>query len=99
MPSIAGASTQQSAFGGGGGSMQISRTRDPLIDCPVVIIKGINKSLVGIIKDVNGHMCRIELQSGNKTVQINKTSLMRKECVPFPVFRPLVLSTSLGLSR
>lgn len=55
--------------------------RDPLIDCPVVIIKGINKSLVGIIKDVNGEMCRIELQSGNKTVMINKMNLLRKECV------------------
>lgn len=72
--------------GGGGGGAPMPRGRDRLIDVTVVIIKGINKGLVGLIKDINGEMARIELQSSNKTVTINKSALMRKELVrPFRI--------------
>ena len=53
--------------------------RDPLVGLHVVIVKGINKSLIGTIKDINGDKARVELQSGNKTIDIPKTSLMKKE--------------------
>lgn len=70
-----------------GVSLQGRRFRDPLTDMPVVVVKGINKSRVGIIKDINGEVCRVELQSTNQTVTVNKSALMRKECAR-PSCRP-----------
>jgi transcription elongation factor len=68
---------------GSGVALQGRKFRDPLQDMPVVIVKGINKSRVGLIKDVNGEVCRVELQSTNQTVTVNKSALKRKECVPW----------------
>lgn len=53
--------------------------KDPLVGVHVVIVKGINKSLIGTIKDINGDKARVELQSGNKTIDIPKIMLMKKE--------------------
>lgn len=66
---------------GSGVALQGRKFRDPLQDMPVVIVKGINKSRVGLIKDVNGEICRVELQSTNQIVTVNKSALKRKECV------------------
>lgn len=64
---------------GSGVALQTRRFRDPLTDLAVVIVRGINKSRVGIIKDVNGEICRVELQSSNQTVTVNKSALLKKE--------------------
>lgn len=61
--------------------LQTRRFHDPLLDTPVVVVKGIHKSRIGRITDVNGEVCRVELQSTNQTITVKKDGLLRKECV------------------
>lgn len=53
--------------------------RDEDIGRHCFIIKGPNKGLQGIIKDVNGQLARVELHTNNKTISIEKTKLGAKE--------------------
>lgn len=59
--------------------------RDRLIDTHVVVVKGINKGMIGTVKDVNADKVRVELQSGNKMIVVPRSSLRKKECVS-PLF-------------
>ncbi|GAW07474.1 transcription elongation factor spt5 [Lentinula edodes] len=72
------------ASGGGGfvGSTIGRGPRDRLIGAHVVVIKGPHKGYVGIVKDTNGvglsGVARVELNTGNKVISIEKGKLHRK---------------------
>jgi transcription elongation factor len=66
---------------GSGVALQGRKFRDPLLFTPVVVVKGTHKSRVGIITDVNGEVCRVELQATNQTITVKKDGLRKKECV------------------
>lgn len=53
--------------------------RDRLIGTQVMITKGPSKGVVGIIKDTNGSLARVELLTGNKVVSIDKSRLKRRK--------------------
>ncbi|KAK4688473.1 transcription elongation factor SPT5, partial [Tremellales sp. Uapishka_1] len=53
--------------------------KNRLVNTLVVVVKGTNKGLMGIIKDVMGDNARVELATNNKTLTINMTSLKRKD--------------------
>jgi transcription elongation factor SPT5 len=62
------------------GSGHIGRgPRDRLIGVTVIVIKGPNKGYVGIVKDTNGPMARVELHTGNKILSIEKEKLKRRK--------------------
>lgn len=52
--------------------------RDEDIGKLCYIIKGPNKGLQGIIKDINGLLARVELHTNNKTLTVEKTKLGAK---------------------
>lgn len=67
---------------GGGmvGSGNMGRgPRDRLIGKLVAIVKGPHKGYAGTVKDTNGPIARVELQTGNKVITIDKTKLKFKE--------------------
>lgn len=70
-----------SMMGGGMvGSGIIGRgPRDRLIGTQVMVTKGPSKGVVGIIKDTNGSLARVELLTGNKVVSIDKSRLKRRK--------------------
>ena len=53
--------------------------RDRLIGVQVQVIQGPQKGIIGIIKDTNGNMARVELQMGNKVITLPKEKLRRKK--------------------
>jgi transcription elongation factor SPT5 len=66
--------------GGAGGGMVGSGVmargpRDRAVDRIVTVIKGPSKGLVGIIKDTNGLLARVELTTRNKIITIEKEKL------------------------
>jgi transcription elongation factor SPT5 len=62
--------------GGMVGSGNMGRgPRDRLIGLTVHVVKGSQKGYVGIIKDTNGHIARVELHAGNKIVTMEKHKL------------------------
>ncbi|KIM27821.1 hypothetical protein M408DRAFT_159565, partial [Serendipita vermifera MAFF 305830] len=64
--------------GGQGGAPSMSRgPRDRLIGTNIKIIKGPQKGYAGVIKDVNGPHCRVELSTNNKIISIEKEKLRR----------------------
>jgi transcription elongation factor SPT5 len=64
--------------GGQGGSPSMSRgPRDRLIGTQIKIIKGMQKGYQGVIKDVNGPHCRVELSTNNRIITIEKEKLRR----------------------
>ncbi|CAG7851799.1 Transcription elongation factor SPT5 AltName: Full=Chromatin elongation factor SPT5 [Serendipita indica DSM 11827] len=64
--------------GGTGGAPSMSRgPRDRLIGVNIKIIKGTQKGYQGIIKDVNGQHCRVELSTNNRIITIEKDKLRR----------------------
>lgn len=68
------------AQGGMVGSGNMGRgPRDRLIGVHVQIIQGPQKGIVGIVKDTNGNMARVELSTGNKVIMINKEKLKRRK--------------------
>lgn len=68
------------AQGGMVGSGNMGRgPRDRLIGVQVQIIKGPQKGYIGIIKDTNGPIARVELSSGNKLIMIDKDKLRRRK--------------------
>ncbi|KAJ3837350.1 hypothetical protein F5878DRAFT_726124 [Lentinula raphanica] len=76
--------TNTNANGGGGlvGSAIGRGPKDRLIGAHVVVIKGPHKGYVGIVKDTNGvgltGIARVELNTGNKMISIEKGKLHRK---------------------
>jgi transcription elongation factor SPT5 len=64
--------------GGVGGAPSMSRgPRDKLIGVIIKIIKGTQKGYQGVIKDVNGQQCRVELSTNNRIITIEKDKLRR----------------------
>lgn len=53
--------------------------RDRLIGVTVTVVKGAHKGYVGVIKDTNGPMARVELHTGNKVITIEKEKLRRRK--------------------
>lgn len=74
----AGLNAQQQ--GGGGAASSMRRTgRDPLAGKTVAIIKGTYKTYRGMIKDTNGPMARVELQTMAKILTVPISSLVEKD--------------------
>ena len=62
-----------------GGAPSMSRgPRDRLVGVNVVIVKGAQKGYLGTVKDVNGDHCRVELNTTNKIVTVEKLKLRRR---------------------
>ncbi|KAL0063273.1 transcription elongation factor spt5 [Marasmius tenuissimus] len=65
--------------GGMVGSGNMGRgPRDRLIGVGVTVIKGPHKGYNGIVKDTNGPVARVELNTGNKVISIEKGKLHRR---------------------
>lgn len=72
-PHVAGGAT-----GGMVGSAMARGPRDRDIGALVTVVKGPQKGYIGIIKDTNGNLARVELHTGNKIITIDKQKLYRK---------------------
>lgn len=67
------------ATGGMVGSGMMRGPRDRSVGCLVMVVKGLNKGLVGTIKDTNGNIARVELHtSTQKVISIDKKNLRRR---------------------
>ena len=55
--------------------------RDRLIGVQVTVVKGPQKGYIGIIKDTNGPIARVELNTNNKVITIEKEKLDRRKLV------------------
>lgn len=55
--------------------------RDRLVGVSVSVKQGPHKAHFGVIKDVNGSIARVELQTGNKVITIDKSKLWRRKYV------------------
>lgn len=64
--------------GGMAGSAMTRGPRDRDIGALVSIVQGPQKGYVGVIRDTNGPLARVELHIGNKIVTIDKKKLRRK---------------------
>ena len=53
--------------------------RDRLIGVIVTVVKGPQKGYVGTIKDTNGPNARVELNTNNKVITIEKQKLYRRK--------------------
>ncbi|KAF9078067.1 hypothetical protein BDP27DRAFT_1310713 [Rhodocollybia butyracea] len=78
-PAAAGGAQGPGAAGGMVGSGAMGRgPRDRLIGVNVVVIKGPHKGYIGIVRDTNGNIARVELNTGNKVVSIDKSKIHRR---------------------
>lgn len=77
-PALSGGAGGQQQ-GGMVGSQAFRGPRDFLVGVHVVVVKGPQKGLVGIVKDTNGPVARVELQVGNRVITIDKQKLKRKK--------------------
>ena len=69
---------------GGTVGSQIGRgPKDRLAGVSVMIVKGPNKGHAGTIRDTNGGMARVELQTSAKVITIEKEKLRRRKCVTY----------------
>ncbi|OJA11585.1 hypothetical protein AZE42_01936 [Rhizopogon vesiculosus] len=76
------------AQGGMVGSGAMGRgPRDRDIGATITVIKGNLKGYIGIIKDINGTLARVELNTGNKVITIDKEKLYRR--LPDGTLQPL----------
>lgn len=65
--------------GGMVGSGNMGRgPRDRHIGTNVMVVKGTYKGYIGIIKDTNGNIARVELNTGNKVISIDKDKLKER---------------------
>jgi hypothetical protein len=62
-----------------------------LINTLVVVVKGTNKGLMGVIRDVVGDSVRVELATNNKTVTLGTEYLKRKESLNCPLDQTCML--------
>lgn len=66
--------------GGMVGSGNMGRgPRDRLIGVAVSVVRGPHKGYFGTVKDTNGPIARVELQTGNKVITIEKEKLHRRK--------------------
>lgn len=71
--------TAGGASGGMVGSGVVGRgPRDRLIGTPVSVVKGFHKGYLGVIKETNGNIIRVELSAGNKVIALEKDKLRRR---------------------
>ena len=62
------------------GSGNIGRgPRDRLIGVAITVVKGPYKGYIGSIKDTNGPVARVELNTGNKVITIDKDKVKRRK--------------------
>lgn len=73
-PALSGGAT-----GGMVGSQMSRGPRDHLIGTQVVVVRGPQKGFIGLVKDTNGPVARVELQVGNRVITIDKSKLKRKK--------------------
>jgi transcription elongation factor SPT5 len=73
-PALSGGAT-----GGMVGSGMGRGIRDRLIGVTVTVVKGSQKGYVGTIKDTNGPTARVELNTNNKVITIEKEKLYRRK--------------------
>lgn len=66
------------AAGGTVGSSMFRGPRDRVIGYQVTIVKGQHKSYIGIIKDTNGPIARVELATSSRVVSIDRSKLKRR---------------------
>lgn len=73
----------QSQLPYGGASLmpppQTTQNRNRLVNTLVVVVKGTQKGLMGVIKDIQGEKARVEMATNNKVLTLDITSLKRKE--------------------
>lgn len=89
----AAAAAASALFGGRG-------PKDRLINMNVWIVKGEFKGYMGVVKDTNGNVARVELNTTRKVISIDKAKLRRKECVSPQLdsyIRPVHLAFPLAL--
>jgi transcription elongation factor SPT5 len=65
--------------GGSGGMWR--GPKDKFISLPVIVVKGPQKGYLGIVKDANGNLLRVELTSNNKVVTYKRSKLKWKTWV------------------
>lgn len=53
--------------------------KNRLVNTLVVVVKGTQKGLMGVIKDIQGEKARVEMATNNKILTLDLTSLKRKE--------------------
>ncbi|KAN0111674.1 hypothetical protein V8E52_008235 [Russula decolorans] len=73
-PALSGGATTGGMVGSGMGRGM----RDRLIGVTVTVVKGSQKGYVGTIKDTNGPTARVELNTNNKVITIEKEKLYRR---------------------
>ncbi|KAG1749697.1 uncharacterized protein EDB91DRAFT_1109150 [Suillus paluster] len=73
-PTAAGGA--QGGMVGSGGMGRGPRDRD--IGAVITVVKGNHKGYNGVIKDINGTLARVELNTGNKVITIEKQKLYRR---------------------
>ncbi|KIJ64684.1 hypothetical protein HYDPIDRAFT_175264 [Hydnomerulius pinastri MD-312] len=73
-PHVAGGASTGGMVGSGMGR----GPRDRDIGVLVAVVKGPQKGYLGVIKDTNGNLARVELHTGNKVITIDKAKLYRK---------------------
>ena len=73
-PSLNGGAAQ----GGTVGSSMFRGPRDRLVGVQVIIVQGQYKSYIGVIKDTNGPIARVELNVSNQVISIDKSKLRRR---------------------
>jgi transcription elongation factor SPT5 len=66
----------QGGMVGSGGMGRGPRDRD--IGAVVTVVKGNLKGYNGVIKDINGALARVELNTGNKVITIDKEKVYRR---------------------
>lgn len=82
------------ASGGMVGSGNMGRgPRDRLVGANVQVIKGTYKGIIGIVKDTNGVMTRVELSTKNKVVSIERDKLKLRKCVMAVLIQDLHLTS------
>ena len=64
--------------GGMAGSAIGRGPRDRSIGETVTIVQGPQKGYVGIIKDTNGSLARVELLTGGRAISVDKSKLRRR---------------------
>jgi transcription elongation factor SPT5 len=73
----------QSQLPFGGASLmpppQTMPNKNRIVNTLVVVTKGTQKGLMGVIKDVLGDKARVEMATNNKILTLDMTSLKRKE--------------------
>jgi transcription elongation factor SPT5 len=74
-PASAGGAVTGGMVGSGG---MWRGPKDKIIGLPVMVVKGPQKGYLGVVKDANGNLVRVELTSNNKVVTYERSKLKWK---------------------